>query len=296
MYGSFFINSYDSSIVLHPHSFFNYYVKRNNNRVSFIKKIFEEYYSKLDNCKFYFNIINTYKNIFKDIFLDKLNSYNKKINLNFFYLYKFNLFNIFKDKSSKLNLFNISLNKFINIILKLDSKEKLILNTNLDKNIINKLKKFTYLYKIINKYKINFMENKKNKEFYLINNFIKSKVYKKLKFLYYKNFYNIKNFNFLYYKNKISKNLIKYIHAIKNKKLSIYKKFIKNINKYIKNNNNIKYKKFFIIRKENNLNKLKIRRFNIYPKIFVKMKDEFRYLYDKATVVTNQSYNYNFFT
>jgi hypothetical protein len=169
-----------------------------------------------------------------------------------------------------------------------------MLNPNPDKNIINKLKKFTYFYKIINKFKTNVMEN--NKEFYLLNNFIKSKVYKKLKFLYYKNFYNIKNFNFLYYKNKISKNLIKYINAIKNKKLYIYKKFIKNINKYIKNNNNIKYKKFFIIRKENNLNKLKIRRFNIYPKIFVKMKDEFRYLYDKATVVTNQSYNYNFFT
>src|SRR5438045_4014730 len=83
----------------------------------------------------------------------------------------------------------ININIIINIILKLELKKKLMLNNNLDKNIINKLKKFTYLYKIINKYKINFMENKKNKEFYLINNFIKSKVYKKLKFLYYKNFY-----------------------------------------------------------------------------------------------------------
>jgi hypothetical protein len=124
---------------------------------------------------------------------------------------------------------------------------------------------------------------------------MKSKIYKKLGFLYYKNFYNIKNTNFLYYKNNISKSLIKFINIVKARKNKIYLKFVNAINKFKIYIKKIKYKKFVIIKKENIINKFKIKRFNIYPKIFVKVKDQYKYLCDKVTVITNQSYNNNIF-
>src|ERR1044072_7803178 len=105
MYGSFFLNSYDSSVLLHPHSFFNYLTKRDNNRVNFLKKVFKNYYDKKENkFLFYENIINLYK-------IRKINI----INL----IYKSNLLCLFFLKKSKLllNILKLNYYKFYNINL-----------------------------------------------------------------------------------------------------------------------------------------------------------------------------------
>src|SRR5688500_8854244 len=107
MHGSYFINSYDSSIVLHPHSFFNYYEKLNYNIVINIKKIIKYYNNKLDNLLFYKNIIIRYKNIFFDIFMRNLNIYYNKIKKNIInYIYKSNMLNLFKSKFLDNIIFN----------------------------------------------------------------------------------------------------------------------------------------------------------------------------------------------
>jgi len=79
------------------------------------------------------------------------------------------------------------------------------------------------------------------------------------------------------------------------KRGKLYKKFIKNINKIFTYKKNIRYKKFFIVNKENLIYKLKIKRFNTYPKIFIKIIDEYKYLYNRITTVKDKSSNSNTF-
>jgi hypothetical protein len=104
MWGSFFINSYDSNIVLHPHSFLNYYEKLNINRVNIIKKILI-FNKKFFNIIFYSNIINNYKRIFFNNVLFKLDIYyNTRKNDLITLFNKMIMFFILKDENRKDNI------------------------------------------------------------------------------------------------------------------------------------------------------------------------------------------------
>jgi ADP-heptose:LPS heptosyltransferase len=105
----------------------------------------------------------------------------------------------------------------------------------------------------------------------------------------------MKNEKYFDKKNKISKSFLKLIKILKNKKFEIYKNFLSNIKKFFIYRDKIKYKKFFLIKKENFVHKLKVKRFRNYPKAFVKVKDEYRYLYDRATALTEQPSTNNLF-
>jgi len=154
MHGSYYINSYDSSIVLHPHSFFNYYEKLNYNRVVNIKKIIKYFNIKLDNLILYNNIIINYRNIFFDIFMQKLNIYFNKIRKNMFNLiYKFNILNLFQFSNNSLTYFNKLMNYLkINIIC-LNNKKFLLKenNVNISYNYVKKLYNYKN-YKSKNKF------------------------------------------------------------------------------------------------------------------------------------------------
>jgi len=124
---------------------------------------------------------------------------------------------------------------------------------------------------------------------------MKTRLFKRINLFFFNIGLKIRNFNFLYYKENISKNLINLIYILKRKKSKIYKNFIKNIKKIFITKKNIRYKSYFIVKKENLIYKLKIKRFNTYPKIFIKIIDDYRYLYNRITTVKERSLNSNTF-
>jgi len=138
MQGSYFINSYDSSIVLHPHSFFNYYEKLNYNRVINIKKIFKYFNININNFLFYNNIIMKYRKIIFYIFMKRLNIYfdKKKIYIKNI-IYKYNLLYFLKFKNS----INKIINYFNNNILCFNKNKNLLKENKLNININNILSK-----------------------------------------------------------------------------------------------------------------------------------------------------------
>jgi hypothetical protein len=124
MYNSFFLNSYDSSILLHTHSFFNYIEKKKLNRIKFIKKFSKDFFNKNNNYLFYNNIMIKYNLLFMDNYKKKLYLFYKNLRKNLFYnLYKVKLFSLFKFKNKENNFLFIkklfSLN-YKNIIIKTD--------------------------------------------------------------------------------------------------------------------------------------------------------------------------------
>lgn len=276
MYGSFFINSYDSDIVLHPHSFFNYYEKLNKNRVQLIKNILI-YTNKDSFNNLYLNIINYYNKIYFNNIKSNLDIYYNKIKKNL--LNKTIMFFLFKNKIKKKNLILKFLNiKSYSFINKFTQKKK-DLFINYMKNIEN------YIIKIYNTSKL------KNLFLYRL---IKVGLYKKIKFLFMKSGLIINKVDFLYNKKNITQTLIKLIKLLKKRKKERYFNFLKNIKKYFYKNK--KYRKIFLLKKENLIYKLKIRRFNTYPKIFIKMIEKYRYLSHRITVVRNKALNNNVFS
>jgi hypothetical protein len=113
--------------------------------------------------------------------------------------------------------------------------------------------------------------------------------------LFFKSGLKINKTDFLYYKENITKNFIKLMKFLKNKKKSIYIKFFEKIKKIFTYKKNIKYKKIFFLKKENLIYKLKIRRFNTYPKTFIKIIDKYRYLYHRITIVRDKALDNNTF-
>jgi hypothetical protein len=250
-----------------------------------IKKILTYSNKEYLNLLFYNNIINYYNKIFL---------FNIKCNLNIFYnkikensTNKAIMFSVLKNKIGKiknltLNLFKIKSYSFSNNFL--FKKRKMNLLSNYVKNIID-----NFSIKI---YKKNLLNLDK---FFLLYKFIKTGIQKKMKFLFNKSGLRLNKVNFLYYKKNITKTLIKLMKMLKSKKKNIYKYFLKTIKKYLLSEKKIKYKKIFSMKKENLIYKLKIRRFNTYPKTFIRMIEKYRYLSHRITVVRNKALNNNTF-
>src|SRR5687768_15187247 len=116
MYGSFYLNSYDSSIILHPHSFFHYYTKKYINRANIINNISN--YSNNNNVNLNNNILNSYYCYLKKYIYGTIYEFYKKCKDNKFNLYKLNLLSLHFLNSKK------------NIIIKYKNLMK-ILNYNL---------------------------------------------------------------------------------------------------------------------------------------------------------------------
>jgi hypothetical protein len=269
MYGSFFLNSYDSSLLLHPHSFFDYLYKKDKNRVNFLKKVFNDYYNKKENnFIFYKNLINKYKLIFMDIFINKIKDYNKKRKINIKNLiYKSNSLYLSLKNNTILNYTNFKIFKYFNLnILNLYNKENK-----------RKLIKGDLINKNLNLY-----------------NIVKLKLNKKIINIY-NNIYKIKKFSFLFYKKKISKFLIKIIKIIKEKNIKMFEYYLNKFKLLFKEKKFHKYKNYFSLKKGNFINKLKIRRIKTYPKIFSRIIDEHRYIFNQVTIVLDVPSNYNLF-
>src|ERR1700761_601035 len=138
MYNSFFLNSYDSSILLHTHSFFNYLQKKNYNRIKFIKKLSITFFNKNDNHKLYYNIINSYNNFFMKSYNKKLNSYFINFKKNLLYkLYKINLLSLLKNKDNIFYKYlNLKLIKYSNILFEIDKFSLDIYKKNINKDLL----------------------------------------------------------------------------------------------------------------------------------------------------------------
>jgi hypothetical protein len=139
MYNSFFLNSYDSSILLHTHSFFNYLQKKNYNRIKFIKKLSINFFKKNDNYKLYNNIINSYNKFFLKSYKKNLNLYFVNFKKNLLYnLYKTNLLFLFQNKDNiLLRQINLKLIKYSNIFFEIDKINLNIYKKNIIKDLLS---------------------------------------------------------------------------------------------------------------------------------------------------------------